>query len=779
MNTNDEQREVDQASFQSWFKPLSNAVSNASQVIVTPITKYANPVIRFLNRLLKPFQIWWRVIKPGRVAIVFSLALSFFLLKNDQAKDILQLVVEQGLWSSENAVLAITLLIYALAGWYFSRAVLYVFYNSFTPGEENDQKYETLRTWTARITGAAPIFALGWAFTSTSIAHSIFYLLLAIIFLGVLMARRKYILPKMYADDVKEVNGKKVLYVGLHRDEGLTERTRKFVIGYSLLALGVFLLTLYSRVAFPSSLGVLGVVFIGAAGLVVYLTLFTYWRDYYDLPSLILLVLLLAIVVGLYNDNHDVRTIEGGAQVTTSLEESRRNVAAHFEEWLRPRLSEKIGSDAKYPVFLVSAEGGGIRAAYWTAAVLARLREDYPDFACHIFSISGVSGGSLGGGAFVADLANDFRNKSFHCFPETSLADDVPPARKTSLAFLGADFLAPTVAGLLFPDLMSRFNPFCPWLFCLPDRATYLEEAWEENWFAHNQEAEIQFSDPFLKIWEGEAIKHIPSLFLNGTWVESGGRNVTSNLKVEAKEFSRVQDMLGTVKQSIGLSTAVHMSARFTYVSPPGTIRTENGDLYVVDGGYFENSGALMTKEIVRVLKRVCDDLVIEEKECKKYVDFYAIVISNNTKSMNADLAPGSDEEPVINVESSSETETASADHNVSVKNDPPNTAPLLNEVLAPVRTLLNTRVSRGILSEDELFSEFSEGQMLRFQLRDPRIGNSIPLGWVLSDCTQKEMRKQALDSINAYKDLITSVGFRNSSNGNKLVDIETCNRNG
>ena len=45
-------------------------------------------------------------------------------------------------------------------------------------------------------------------------------------------------------------------------------------------------------------------------------------------------------------------------------------------------------------------------------------------------------------------------------------------------------------------------------------------------------------------------------------------------------------------------STAAHNSARFTYVSPAGDLGNSNGS--VIDGGYFENYGALSALEIAR-----------------------------------------------------------------------------------------------------------------------------------------------------------------------------------
>jgi 6-phosphogluconolactonase/glucosamine-6-phosphate isomerase/deaminase len=51
-------------------------------------------------------------------------------------------------------------------------------------------------------------------------------------------------------------------------------------------------------------------------------------------------------------------------------------------------------------VFVVSAAGGGIYAASIAALFLARMQDECPTFAQHVFAISSVSGGSLGAGIF-------------------------------------------------------------------------------------------------------------------------------------------------------------------------------------------------------------------------------------------------------------------------------------------------------------------------------------------------------------------------------------------
>jgi hypothetical protein len=59
-------------------------------------------------------------------------------------------------------------------------------------------------------------------------------------------------------------------------------------------------------------------------------------------------------------------------------------------EWLEARKDVR-GSQRPYPIVVVAAEGGGVRAAYWAAAILGGVQDKDP-FRCHVYAISGVSG---------------------------------------------------------------------------------------------------------------------------------------------------------------------------------------------------------------------------------------------------------------------------------------------------------------------------------------------------------------------------------------------------
>jgi hypothetical protein len=106
--------------------------------------------------------------------------------------------------------------------------------------------------------------------------------------------------------------------------------------------------------------------------------------------------------------------------------------------------SVPASSDAKPdPLFLISAEGGGIRAAYWTAVSLEELSQSRPrPLLEQTALLSGVSGGSLGLATWLAaqELPTGARLECIH-------------------EFLSGDFFTPLIAGLLLLDIPRLFIP--------------------------------------------------------------------------------------------------------------------------------------------------------------------------------------------------------------------------------------------------------------------------------------------------------------------------------
>lgn len=375
------------------------------------------------------------------------------------------------------------------------------------------------------------------------------------------------------------------------------------------------------------------------------------------LPSLALLPLVLALA-GPGTDNHEPRqtAVAPGAARPASLE-------AAALEWLEAHAVEfreaRARGDEAFPVYIASAEGGGLRAAYWTGNVLGELElATQGRFSRRLFALSTVSGGSLGAAAFAAELG------ALPC--ERGAASNL---RDCVRRFLKGDFLAPVTAYLLFPDMLQRFLPFAP--IRRFDRARALELSWERSWAeAHPDAAANRFAEPYESLGG-------PRLFLNATRVETGKRVLVSPARFDEDEMPEADDLLalGARRWSLPLSTAVHLSARFSYVSPPAKICADAAETCdaggvwgrVVDGGYHENSGAQSAADLLRALRRAARRFERAQPPGATRVQARVVIITNDAGSTRLCAAA-----------------------------PPVEPARWYAELLSPMRALWNSRVARG-----------------------------------------------------------------------------------
>ncbi len=266
-------------------------------------------------------------------------------------------------------------------------------------------------------------------------------------------------------------------------------------------------------------------------------------------------------------------------------------------------------------MILVAAAGGGSRAAYWTGSVLGALQDKIPDFRRHLFAISGVSGGALGGAAFAAALGPDppleFEPHKPLCrVPESQSFHDC------LTAFLSHDFLGPVLASFLTGDLVRRIAPLpSSWLGY--DRGGALELGWESAWAA-TFAGPNRMANAFDALWKDDSYQ--VNLLLNGTLAyagekvptDPGERVVTSNLLVEHWANTGVVNPAEYVR--FRLSTAIDNSTRFPFVEPTGSTnvgRPADGpagivdsgyQAGIVDGGYYDNYGAATILDLLSQL---------------------------------------------------------------------------------------------------------------------------------------------------------------------------------
>ena len=661
---------------------------------------------------------WWRIrdlyhqLKPCRFSLIVALIAWPVFVWVTQGTEILRTVGEGtaigGKWEWLRIfVFFLALMLWATTSWYAARVLLYFDF----PAQRGVARSKFAETQVPRILGVMPILIVGWGFVVASRSYDptvpAHRWLLGFAILCVFLAVAFYLLV-----------GLRRLFLGAMPTH-VTHASQLglgTIIGITVMAfvsVALFVAFTVAPVLVARWLGMGSILFLAAASWVAFGSFLVFLGSRWQFP-VITVVVLLALLFSFWNDNHLIR-------VVPRQEVKRANVLGSFQTWY-DLVEKNYGAGTLHPLYIVATEGGGIRAAYWTAIVLGALQDSNPNFASHLFAISGVSGGSLGAVVFDALLAESPRGT----FQEN--------AHK----ILGQDFLSPALASMLYPDLIQRFIPFPIVYF---DRGRSLERAWEKAWL--DTMGNDRFGGSFVDLWKPGLREWMPALFLNGTSVEKGNRIITSNLQL-TNNFLDADDAaeklasynLGATEVAchIPLSTAAHMSARFTFVSPAG--RFPDGS-HIVDGGYFENSAATTAYEIATRIKDWCAFKKIAN------VDVKVIMISNNPRKPSIAPAKPAPEPP-----------------------GPKRTRPtvvkgqFLGEVTAPLYALLNTRDARGTYAQKAIAREqrrFKAGvveapaetepsqqltkDIVYFNLRDTQV--PLPLGWMLSAAAAKTIREQ------------------------------------
>jgi hypothetical protein len=433
-------------------------------------------------------------------------------------------------------------------------------------------------------------------------------------------------------------------------------------------------------------------------------------------------VIALGIVNAQLHAFHQVRTCDGGACAAApppasglsvaTLPDDRPTVAQAAKAWYAQAKSayDMAQGQGPVPMVVVATAGGGIRAAYWTATVLEQLESDLADQGGarpYLFAISGVSGGSVGAAAFDAALTKrDESGCGAVKLPEawTAPGDAACPIATT---FLKEDFLAPALASLVFMDTPSSFLPD----FGQSDRGAAIEQSFEDASGGLLRRPFLSFfhyvkgADESEFAASGAKKKWRPILLLNATHEDTGNRLIAGHVLIERNVFIDSLDALHELKNDVRLSTAAHNSARFTYVSPAGNLGDEKGS--VIDGGYFENFGALSALEIFRAAKLVLKDkvkpVILMISSDPDLEGSHTLVRINEVRSGGKCL---------VSVAERERQSSAAADEkekhmpNYFSVNPEKNANNLVNEFVAPIQGLENVRAAHGNRAAAELAVE-------------------------------------------------------------------------
>ena len=404
---------------------------------------------------------------------------------------------------------------------------------------------------------------------------------------------------------------------------------------------------------------------------------------------------------------HSVRTIAAGQSAAPAAQE---RLSKHIDAWLETRRSQIESAGSPYPVFIVSAEGGGIRAAFWTAGLLCAIQDAEPAFADHVLGMSGVSGGSLGAATFAALVGESQR--SAIKVPQSD--GGMGPLQSLAGQVLGRDYLSPVLATMLIPDAVA----------CLlhgewaEDRAAVLERTFELGW--RQAVGTDAFQEPMTALWRDAAMHRVPILFMNSTEAASGRRIVNSPVVLDPGLSSAISLPVTIPPHSLRLSTAVLLSARFPAISPIACLgeTAEDGPFHIVDGGYMDNSGTLTAAEVVEALAASAERLGLADR-----IRTVAIVITDEPIALNKQ-------------ESNADRRSQSGIVSTAV-----------GAVLSPFETLNHVRKALSKKHRESLTALIHDrkGEVLDgFALKASRM--EFPLGWMLAPATRSALTQQIKD---------------------------------
>ena len=467
-----------------------------------------------------------------------------------------------------------------------------------------------------------------------------------------------------------------------------------------------------------------------------------------------------------FGDNHEVRLVNAEKQAGYPVDTKSLPLESAVSLWRAVNCPEN--APCPRPV-IVAAAGGASRAAFFTATVLGYLLDGKqsaqaglsPDQVRNrLFAISGVSGGSVGAVMITTAFAETSNGAAQPCHPASTplwwRTDNVKSWRDCLEVLTSGDFLSADVLGFAFNDMLPFPLPF------LRDRAAVLEDSWRQHFdrmIPPPPTSQCHALDcPFLSLRPTSA-RWIPLLVLNGTSEATGGRIITTLLAPTYSlppqqcptinddgqchifaQAERFHDLLvdQPVLNDIRLSTAASNSARFPLISPAGTIRDKDQRIIdrIVDGGYFENYGALSAKELALAIHAYDPNLFP-----------LVVVISNDPDDL---LSPDDDA-----TRNPAKSKTLLVEQKGKARTRISGPEPV-TDIVTPIKTVINARTAHGLLGVAELDSALRDAFAPRscegfIQVRvwpEPEANGSatskaVSMSWWLSGPIQQHLHNQ------------------------------------
>lgn len=285
------------------------------------------------------------------------------------------------------------------------------------------------------------------------------------------------------------------------------------------------------------------------------------------------------------NSYHEV-TYHPASQEQLSQQQS---LTDYTEQFLAKR------PDATEPVVFIAADGGGLKACYWTLRILHHLdstavaNKQKPFYDERVFLTSGASGGSIG--------------LSMYTLLKYHLDDDLPAIRERIEKIGSTNFLSGDFAGLLtrfplnyLPENLIKGGPRK-----FEDRAEAMARAYLNIIFADDPEMGYdKFSQlPYWHLWY-EKDYQLPLFIANTARGEDGARGLVHPLEADRSLTAGAFDLTRNGMQTISFPDAAFLANRFPLMSPPARII---GEGHFLDAGSADNSGLATVYDFLRYMK--------------------------------------------------------------------------------------------------------------------------------------------------------------------------------
>ncbi|HLO81494.1 MAG TPA: patatin-like phospholipase family protein [Chitinophagaceae bacterium] len=654
------------------------------------------------SRVISSMIAFWRISYP----ILYSIAMLFIawyaFRQNDQGRDFFVGVIGKNISLTYIAKSLTMLVLWCLLLWYSTRIVLQV--KRLEVPNNNFTGF--VIKWFPRLIGIFPFFiVINAQFHAASIIttenkQTLWYNSLQLIIAALAMMSffifRKKIAGMMkidfQADEERFTTGKTSL------KELLAARATRIALALIVLTISIMTLLFFTPASwgFARALQPATVVLSGLIFFTFIISLVILFINIRRSP-VFLLIGAYIVLLSTCNNNNSIRTIETAGSI------ERMPVSQNFQAWIQAKLNKHKLRDSlnkTYPVFIIAAEGGGIRASTWTALVLKKLQQLRPDFMDHVYAISGVSGGGVGAAFYTAYLHDQLTGK----------LDQFPSAPSSFEQTVSDDFLSDLTAGFIYHDNLQRI---LPWPIESLSRNRKLENSWGLAWKARMFSATMDSS--FLNIWKNDSSFSIPNVLINGLLAETGQKAITSNLELNTSSFRDDIDVIGKLGSDIPLKTAASLGARFPVITS-GALLKEEGKIplgHILDGGYKENSGIETAWQLSLALDTL---LTAAEINSGYHLPLHILFIQNSTNGKTFD-----------------ENYKGAAKILPDISTIIPGFMNAWER-----RTTTHKNITRELFENNALKNRFRY-----FELRLVNKDRSLPLGWYLSDAARNNIIHQ------------------------------------